>query len=312
MKPFSVILLLLLLLASCDMFHYHPYEDVEGCNSNLTAKNIGLIEQLGHGRDTLRFAFISDTQRQYDDTRDAIDFINASDVLDFVLHGGDITDFGATFEFEWMYRELERLRLPYLTVIGNHDFLGTGEHAYQEIYGPYNYSLNIGHLHLVALNTSSREQDYTIHVPDFEFLFSDIEQVNNLNNQVPDSITHTIILMHARPGDEQFNNNLALPFAHYIQYYPGMLASDPLFEEQDISAMKEHCSRGGEISEDDEKAILGSPRRGFCLNGHNHQHELYHALKNRTLFYGVPDIHKRQVFLFTIYPNGYDYEMQTF
>lgn len=312
MKPNLFLSFFLLLVTSCEMFRYHPYEDVEGCESALTVKNIALIEQLGRSRDTLRFAFISDTQRQYDDTRDAIDYINGLDGIDFVLHGGDFTDFGATFEFEWMYHEINRLDVPYLTVIGNHDFLGTGEHTYQHIFGPYNYSVNIGHLHLLALNTSSREQDYTIHVPDFEFIFDDIEQVSNLNRQFPDSITHTIILMHARPGDEQFNNNVALPFAKYIQNYPGLRESDPLFSDDDIRVMKQHCSPYGQVLADDEKVILGSPKRGCCLNGHNHQHQLYHALNDKTLFYGVPDIHKRQLFIFTIYPDGYDYETQTF
>lgn len=312
MKRSLLYTFILLLMVSCDMFRYHPYEDVEGCESGLTAKNIALIEQLGRAKDTLRFAFISDTQRQYDDTRDAVDYINSLKNIDFVLHGGDISDFGATFEFEWMYHEIARLHLPYLTVIGNHDFLGTGEHAYQHIFGPYNYSLNIGHLHLVALNTSSREQDYTIHVPDFGFLFNDLEQVNALNQQVSDSITHTIILMHARPGDEQFNNNVALPFAKYIQNYPGLRENDPLFDADDLLSMKQRCSSHGSVSDVDIEAIAGSPRRGCCLNGHNHQHELSHPLNDKMLFFGVPDIHKRQLFIFTIHPNGYDYEMQTF
>lgn len=304
--------LILLFVTSCDMFRYHPYEEVEGCESGLTLRNIASVEQLGRGRDTLRFVFLSDTQRQYDDTRDAIDYINSLKNIDFVLHGGDISDFGATFEFEWMYREIARLHLPYLTVIGNHDFLGTGEHTYQHVFGPYNYSLNVGHLHLLALNTSSREQDDTEHVPDFGFLRSDIEQVRLLNQRVPDSITHTLIVMHARPGDDQFNNNVALPFSDYIRRYPGLDIDAPMFTQDDLQCMLDHKSPHGVILDEDLHAMIGSPRRGCCLNGHNHQHQLVHALSDHVLFYGVPDVHKRQLFIFTIHPDGYDYEMHTF
>lgn len=312
MKQYVIPLLFLIVLTGCEMFRYHPYEDVEGCESNLTNKNIELIEQLGKGKDTIRFAFISDTQRQYDDTHDAIDYINNLTGIDFVLHGGDMTDFGATFEFEWMYSEIKRLQKPYLTVIGNHDFLGTGEHTYQHIYGAYNYSLNIGHLHLVALNTSSREQDYTIHVPDFEFLVNDISKVDTLNTHYPDSITHTAILMHARPGDEQFNNNVAIPFAKYIQYYPGLRESDPIFTQEDLDCLERNVSSLGQVFASDLDSIRGSYQRGFCMNGHNHQRQLFHACNDKTLFFGVPDIHKRKIFVFTIHPNGYDYEVQEF
>lgn len=315
MKQYVILLNLLLfayLFSSCELFRYHPYEDVEGCESNLTNKNIRLIEQLGTGRDTIRFVFISDTQRQYDDTRDAIDYINQLGNIDFVLHGGDLTDFGATFEFEWMYSEIQRLNRPYLTAIGNHDFLGTGEHTYQHVFGAYNYSLNVGHLHLVALNTSSREQDYTIHVPDFEFLFDDIASVNSLNSSHSDSITHTVIMMHARPGDEQFNNNVAIPFVRYIHEYPGLRETDPLFSQDALDCLSRQVSSLGRVTPDDLDSIRGSHQRGFCLNGHNHTHQLFHACNDNTLFYGVPDIHKRQLYLFTIHPDGYDYEMREF
>jgi len=312
MKKYVILFVCLFLTTSCEMFRYHPYEDVEGCETNLTCHNIDIIQRLGIGKDTLRFAFISDTQRRYDDTHDAINFINNIENIDFVLHGGDMTDFGVTFEFEWMYEELLRLKKPYLTVIGNHDFLGTGEHTYQHVFGTYNYSLNVGHLHIVALNTSSREQDYTIHVPDFVFLYNDIASVDSLNLIFPDSITNTVILMHARPGDEQFNNNVALPFAQYIHNYPGLKTTDPIFMQSDLECLRHSVTMHGIVTDDDLKAIEGSPMKGFCLNGHNHQHELFHALDDNTLFYGVPDIRKREIYIFTIHPNGYDFEMQTF
>lgn len=307
-----ILLLSIIFITSCDLFRYHPYEDASHCDHNLTQHYKEIIEKKCIGKDTIRFAFLSDTQRQFNDLHDAIEYINAIPNIDFVLHGGDISDFGATFEFEWSLNELSKLHVPYLTVIGNHDFLGTGEHNYQYIFGNYNYSLNIGHLHLVALNTSSRELDYTIHVPDFEFIFNDIASVQSLNSSYKDSITHTVLLMHARPGDEQFNNNVAIPFADYLKKYPGLSPSDPQFNTSDAEKLRQYISSDGIVTDEDIKAIEGTPKFGFCLNGHNHRHELFLMQNDNTLFYGVPNVRKREIMIFTILPEGYAYESRFF
>lgn len=57
------LLLLPLLAAGCDHIEYHPYDtDISG-EQNINAKNIARIEAACRGRQTVRFAMISDTQR---------------------------------------------------------------------------------------------------------------------------------------------------------------------------------------------------------------------------------------------------------
>ena len=53
------------------------------------------------------------------------------DDIDFVIHGGDMSDFGVTDEFLWQRDIMNKLRVPYVALIGNHDCLGTGEETYQ-------------------------------------------------------------------------------------------------------------------------------------------------------------------------------------
>lgn len=62
------LLLLPLLAAGCDHIEYHPYDtDISG-EQDINAKNIARIEAACRGRQTVRFAMISDTQRWYDET----------------------------------------------------------------------------------------------------------------------------------------------------------------------------------------------------------------------------------------------------
>lgn len=254
------------LLTGCDMFDYHPYQGRLIGPTGLTDVNLQKIERAHVGKNFC-FAFISDTQRWYDDTNDAVSHINQSSGIDFIIHGGDLTDFGVTEEFEWMRDCLQGLQKPWLTVIGNHDFLGNGEHIYEEVFGKFNYAFTVGHVRFEMLNTVALELDYSTPVPDFEFLENEIHYIDGVNAQYPDSLTRTVFVMHSRPGDEQFNNNVLLPFDRYLQLFP----------------------------------------QPICFNGHNHATEVLEPFGDGILFYGICNIHKRQYYLVNINEdNSYD------
>lgn len=287
----------LLMFASCDnLLEYHPYEGRISGETDILAKNVPAIETLCSGKRSFRFAFISDTQRWYDDTHDMVNHINARGDIDFVLHGGDLTDFGATDEFEWMRDELNRLQMPYATVIGNHDCVGNGEHIYDKMFGAENYGFTAGSVRFECLNTVALEYDYSNPVPDFSYLKREREWVDSINSVVPDSITHTIFVMHSRPYDEQFNNNVADAFNYYVAQYPGMGDEAAAFTADSLPQ-----------SDADSELLVGAKRRGFCLNGHNHRYEVLDIFSNGVLYYGCANVHKREYFVFTIYPDGYDF-----
>lgn len=267
-----------LLAQGCDLIDYHPYEGKTSGEANIIARNVPLIEQRGKGRETFRFAVISDTQRHYDDTEDVVNELNARTDIDFVLHAGDMTDFGLTDEFEWMRDRLVKIRLPWVCVLGNHDTLGNGEHIYQKLFGAYNYGFTFGHVRFECINTNALEFETSANVPDISFLISERQLVDSINVQHPDSITRTIFLMHSRPDDEQFNANVAVLFEYRIREFPGMKEG-----------------------------------QGFCINGHNHHYEILEPFGDGTLYYGAADIHKRNYLLFTIYPDGkYEHEQVFF
>ena len=93
----------LCMVASCDtVFDVHPYDVRIDGDRNLNVTNIQKIEAAVKSKDTIRFAMISDSHQWLDDLKSEVNDINRrSDSLDFVIHCGDLTDFGATREFQW-------------------------------------------------------------------------------------------------------------------------------------------------------------------------------------------------------------------
>lgn len=222
------------MLSGCELFEYHPYDGRVTGEKNINEKNIARIAEICKGKTTIKFAFVSDTQRWYDETEDFVKAINKRDDIDFVIHGGDVSDFGLTKEFMWQRDILNKLKQPYVVIIGNHDCLANGEEIFSRIWGPVNFSFMAGNVKFVCLNTNALEADYSKPIPDFQFIESQIE------DKSPDH-EKTVVAMHARPYSEQFNNNVARIFQRTIKDFPKLqfcvnghdhtLKADDLFQD---------------------------------------------------------------------------------
>ena len=200
--------------AGCQV-EYHPYDTRIRGARGINARNIARIEQACAGRRTLRFAVLSDTQRWYDETRDAVAALNERSDLDFVLHAGDLADFGMRAEFERQRDLLERLHVPYVVLIGNHDCLATGERIFREIFGPADFAFTAGNVRMVCLNTNSLEFDRSQSVPDFDFIGSQL-------TRYPAEAERTVVAMHAQPYSDQFDNGVAPYFQSRLREFPGL------------------------------------------------------------------------------------------
>ena len=224
-------LLFFLLMTGCDLFEYHPYDGRLKGELHVNQKNIAILEEQLSDRTEFKFAFISDTQGWYDDTEDAVKNINSHNDIDFVIHGGDISDYGLTKEFLWQRDNLSKLKVPYIAIIGNHDCLANGEEVFSQVFGESNFSLMVGNVKIVCLNTNALEHDYSRPVPDFQF----IRKQNDAGNEKHQK---TIFAMHARPYSEQFNNNVNEVFQYSIKQFPNLLygnhGHDHRYQNEDI------------------------------------------------------------------------------
>ncbi|MCR5131900.1 MAG: metallophosphoesterase [Prevotella sp.] len=255
--------LVLLACVSCgDVFDSHPYDVNFKGERNINAHQIAEIERQFGDRDTVRVAFISDTHCWYQETKDEVKALNERQDIDFVVHCGDLTDTGTSKEYEWIRDILSDLRYPYVALIGNHDFLGTGNQAYMTMFGEMDFSFIVARTKFVCLNTNATEYDYLAAVPNFDFLEEEM---------VEDSadFDHTLMIMHAPPYSDQFNNNVVKAFHGYLNEFPGLMC---------------------------------------CIYGHNHTDKVLDIYGDGLLFYGIDCAEHRNFRIFTIKPDGYEEE----
>ena len=216
MKWRTLLPLSALFLVSCeDVFQTHPYDVNINGETGINAKNIAKVETAFADKDTLRVAFISDTHLWQSDARDEVADVNRRNV-DFVVHCGDLTDTGTTTEFKWSRDILNGLRVPFVALIGNHDFLGTGDQTYRVMYGKMDFSFIVARVKFVCLNTNATEYDYMAAVPNFDYMEEEMTKDS-------DRFDRTVVVMHSPPYSDQFNNNVCKAFRRYLDFFPGLM-----------------------------------------------------------------------------------------
>ncbi|MBE6299168.1 MAG: metallophosphoesterase [Bacteroidales bacterium] len=210
------IFIIIIIFSGCEMFEPHPYSGKIDGELHINAKNIELIENRCISNKQIKFAVISDSQGWYNQLEDFVEHLNGHSDLDFVLHLGDFTDYGVTSEFILQRNILQKLKVPYVSVIGNHDCIGNGEDIFLEIFGQLDYSFTAGDIQFVMLNTNALEFDNSKNVPNFLFI-EKLLATNNLENK------RTIVAMHAPPRSEQLMDNLSKVFHDYIKRFPNLM-----------------------------------------------------------------------------------------
>jgi 3',5'-cyclic AMP phosphodiesterase CpdA len=120
------------------------------------------------GQPPFTFAYISDThlyertlnQRFVRGAVKAVEDVNALDPQpDFVLFGGDLAQLGRHGELDLGKQILSELKAPVKMMVGEHDWFYDLGDAWQEMFGPPNYSFDWKGVHVVVL-MSVHEKDF--------------------------------------------------------------------------------------------------------------------------------------------------------
>lgn len=201
MYRFLILLFPLLGLSSCDpWFAYSPYEaQLDQVYHNTTDINLALINASdADDSQPFKVAVLSDTHYHFSKLQDAVKHINRDGDYAFVLVTGDIAENGLKQEFVYFHNIMANLKVPYLTAIGNHDYLSNGEKVYSQMFGALNYSFVFNNVKFVVFDNTTYESNKA---PDMAWLSSEV-----VNNQGYD---HVIPIAHIPPYDGQMEKYAA-------------------------------------------------------------------------------------------------------
>lgn len=208
--PFSKVtvrvcsLLIILMANGCtDLFEYSLYDTpVKSHNMNFT--NQKLIQDKYIETDTLKFVLISDTHTFYDDLNDAVKSINKIKSLHFVICSGDVTDTGLNQEFKWYKDIIQKMNVPVITAIGNHDYRSNGHHSFTQYFGNPNDTFSLGKYKFVLFDDVVWENNNKS--PKFEWLHAILSNSNG----------NTILITHIPPWTDQLEGVYNLLFKQIV------------------------------------------------------------------------------------------------
>lgn len=216
-KRSLMLLLTSLVLVSCNQFEYSPNQIFDkDSRQDINAANLKALGK-GEGDDTVRFVLTGDTQKSRDETVKLYQKVNQVPGIDFVVVAGDISEFGVLKEMEWIDRELEKLNMPYLAVIGNHDLTSRGKDVFLRMFGPLNYSFVYGGIKFICHDSNSREYGFNGKVPDVDWLKTQL--------QSEAGVEHYVTISHVPPISEDFDPKLVTDYTAAFAATPGFLAS---------------------------------------------------------------------------------------
>jgi predicted phosphodiesterase len=126
--------------------------DVAEDERDQTARNLYALSQQSAASGEFQIAVLSDSHQFYQELCALVETLNARDDLRFAMHLGDMAQAGLRQEFRWTLTCLQRLNIPFLTAIGNHDLISNGPHVYRAMFGDYEYRFDFGGARFVVFN----------------------------------------------------------------------------------------------------------------------------------------------------------------
>ncbi|HOK03562.1 MAG TPA: metallophosphoesterase, partial [Spirochaetota bacterium] len=179
----------------------------DGQNYNI--KNAAIIEQsCNNPSEDFTFAVVTDSHSAYDKLGKAVDLINGNPEVKFVFHLGDFTETGLLFQYEQTIKKLQNLKVPFLTVIGNHDTLGNGFDIFRDIFGTTDFSFTCNGVFFFVGNNNNWESP-----------IGDVGYVKDALTQ-HQSERYRIIVAHIpMDDDDRFSNEMRQGYKNLCEDY---------------------------------------------------------------------------------------------
>jgi 3',5'-cyclic AMP phosphodiesterase CpdA len=194
---------------SCNSpFSYSPFEaKLPHEFTNTTEKNLQRIAEIeATTSDTFKIGLLSDPHYHFNDLRDALADINSKADISFVIVTGDLTENGLQKEFQLFHQLMALSEKPYLTVIGNHDYLSNGALVYEQMFGPYNYSFTFRNVKFVMWDNVLWESNKS---PDWAWMKQALRDPTSQSERQA-GYAHILPFSHIPPFDKQLSDSAAV------------------------------------------------------------------------------------------------------
>jgi 3',5'-cyclic-AMP phosphodiesterase len=192
MRPLALLPVLHALGSGC--IEFSPFEtDLADDERAQNRKNLAELAASPEPGDSFRFAVVADSHQYADELSEIVGSINRRPGIDFVAHLGDMTDLGLREEYRATLGVMKRLRVPFVTVIGNHDAISNGKRVYQGMFGAYDYVFHRGFARFVCFNSNSLEFDST---PNIDWLAQQTVKAAGVES--------VVALSHQGPGEPDY------------------------------------------------------------------------------------------------------------
>jgi len=162
---------------------------------------------------SVKFAYLTDTHvsigtTSVDDLEYSVNDINSLKDVDFVIIGGDITEFGSDLEIAAAKSILDRLKVPYYILSGNHDskWSESGCNTFAKVFGYEHFDFEFGGIRFIGCNSGPNMRMAPALVPRESIVWLD-----SLTNVIPRG-TPVVFVNHYPLDDEMLNYKEVLTY----------------------------------------------------------------------------------------------------
>lgn len=144
---------------------------------------------------------ISDVATNIEDLRLSVADLNSFSDLDFVIFGGDITEFGSDEEIALAHKIISELRVPWYIVAGNHDakWSESGCNTFKDVFGYEWFDFEVGGVRFLGCNSGPNMRMAPALVPRDAVLWLD-----SLSRRIPP--TTPVVFVNHYPLDDGMLN----------------------------------------------------------------------------------------------------------
>ncbi len=149
-KIFIIVFWCLVLLAGIIKIHSFFH------HRNIRQWNFHNLKRIDKTISNFTFDVFADNKNSVKKFNRLIKMVNADSPL-FAVDIGDLVFEGDTEKYNFFIKQILNFKIPFLTVIGNHDIMDDGRKNYYKYFGKFYYSFHTGNSYFIMLDNSNEK-----------------------------------------------------------------------------------------------------------------------------------------------------------